>query len=146
MILIDANLLIYSSIEGLDHHEAAREWLDKQLNQAAPVGLPWASLLAYLRLVTNPRVFTPQVKMADALDRVSDWLGCEAVWVPQPTERHATLLGQLLSLPGVHSNLVPDAHLAALAMEHGLTLCSVDGDFARFPELRWMNPLAEARG
>jgi predicted nucleic acid-binding protein len=69
------------------------------------------------------------------------WLACETAWVPQPTERHAELLGAFLALPGVHGNLVPDAQLAALALEHGLTLCSTDGDFARFPGLAWQNPL-----
>jgi predicted nucleic acid-binding protein len=81
--------------------------------------------------------------MADAWQQVTAWLDCDTVWTPQPTERHAEVLGQLLSLPGVHGNLVPDAHLAALAIEHGLMLCSPDGDFARFPGLRWSNPLAK---
>ena len=74
--------------------------------------------------------------------QVMRWLAADPVWVPQPTERHADVLGELLTLPGVHGNLVPDAHLAALAIEHGLTLCSTDGDFARFPGLRCINPLA----
>ena len=65
-----------------------------------------------------------------------------AAWIPQPTDRHVDFLDILLALPGVHANLVPDAHLAALALEHGLTLCSTDGDFARFPSLRYLNPLA----
>ena len=79
--------------------------------------------------------------MVDAWRQVRAWLACEATWIPQPTEHHADL-DELLALPGVHANLVPDAHLAALAMEHGLTLCSTDGDFARFPSLRLLNPLA----
>jgi hypothetical protein len=70
------------------------------------------------------------------------WLGCETAWMPQPTERHADVLVRLLSLPGISGKLIPDAHLAALAIEHGLTLCSADVDFARFAELRWENPLA----
>ena len=74
--------------------------------------------------------------------QVIRWLAAEPVWVPQPTERHADVLGGPVALPGVHGNLVPDAHLAALAIEHGLTLCSTDGDFARFPRLRFFNPLA----
>src|SRR5664280_1531102 len=74
--------------------------------------------------------------------QVRAWLACETAWIPQPTERHADLLNELLALPGVHGNLVPDAHLAALALGHGLTLCSTDGDFARFPILRWQNPIA----
>jgi len=142
MILIDANILIYSHVASFSQHEAARNWLDQQLNGPTRVGLPWVSLLAFLRLVTNPRVFEQPESMADAWRQVRAWLACETAWLPQPTERHADLLDELLALPGVHANLVPDAHLAALALEHGLALCSTDGDFARFPSLRWLNPLA----
>ena len=141
MILVDANILIYSHVESCPQHQMSRDWLDQQLNGSARVGLPWPSVLAFLRLVTNPRVFEQPETMADAWAQVSAWLACESTWTPQPTERHTDLLDELLSLPGVHANLVPDAHLAALALEHGLTLCSTDGDFARFPALRWLNPL-----
>ncbi|HKO08008.1 MAG TPA: type II toxin-antitoxin system VapC family toxin [Alphaproteobacteria bacterium] len=141
MILLDANILIYAHVSSFAHHQLARSWLDRQLNGPAPVGLPWASLLAFLRLVTNPRVFEQPEPIAEAWRQVLAWLACESAWTPQPTERHAELLGEFLALAGVHGNLVPDAHLAALAVEHGLTLCSTDGDFARFPGLRWLNPL-----
>jgi toxin-antitoxin system PIN domain toxin len=142
VILVDANILIYSHVESFAQHKSARDWLDHQLNGSTRVGLPWVSLLAFLRLVTNPRVFERPEPMLDAWRQVRAWLTCEPAWIPQPTERHADLLDQLLALPGVHANLVPDAHLAALALEHGLTLCSTDGDFARFPSLRYLNPLA----
>ena len=102
----------------------------------------WLSLLAFLRVATNPRAFRSPLTMAVAWEQVSTWLSVETVWTPEPTERHATVLGELLALPGVYGNLVPDAHLAALAIEHGLTLCSTDGDFARFPGLTWLNPLS----
>ena len=141
MTLVDASLLVYAHVTSLPQHERAREWLDAQLNGAAPVGLPWSSLLAFLRLVTNPRVFEQPEAIAGAWDQVLAWLGCETVWIPQPGERHAELLGELLSLPGTRANLVPDADLAALTIEHGLTLYSTDGDFARFPRVRWTNPL-----
>ena len=143
MILIDVNILIYASLPGFQQHRAARLWLDHQLSMTNPVGVPWATVLAYLRLVTNARIFSPPVAMAVAWQRVSAWLACDVVWMPQPTERHSEVLARLLVQPGVHGDLVPDAHLAALAIEHGLTLCSSDGDFARFPELRWLNPLAK---
>ena len=142
MILVDANILIYAHVNSFDQHQAARDWLDKQLNGSAPVGLPWASVLAFLRLVTNPRVFEHPESILDAWVQARTWLACETVWLPQPTERHADLLGEFLALPGVHGNLVPDAHMAALAVEHGLTLYSTDGDFARFRGLRWLNPIA----
>lgn len=142
MILVDANILIYSHVESFSQHFVAHDWLDQQLNGSARVGLPWVSLLAFLRLVTNPRVFERPEPIADAWRQVRAWLACDTAWIPQPTERHADLLDELLALPGVHANLVPDAHLAALALEHGLTLCSTDGDFARFPALHLLNPLA----
>jgi len=141
LILVDANILIYAHVNSFAQHDAARFWLDRQLNGVPRVGLPWPSLLAFLRLVTNPRVFEHPEPIADAWSQVLAWLACETAWVPQPTERHTELLGAFLALPGVHGNLVPDAQLAALALEHGLTLCSTDGDFARFPGLAWRNPL-----
>lgn len=141
MILIDANILIYAHVSSFAQHTDAREWLDQQLNGSSSVGLPWAVLLAFLRLVTNPRVFEKPEPIGDAWRQANAWLACETVWIPQPTERHPELLGEFLGLPGMHGNLVPDAHLAALAVEHGLTLCSTDGDFARFRGLRWLNPM-----
>jgi toxin-antitoxin system PIN domain toxin len=141
VILVDANILVYAHVSSFTQHDRARDWLDQQLNGAAPVGLPWVSLLAFLRLVTNPRVFARPEPITDAWRQVLAWLNCETVWIPQPAERHAEQLGQLLAVPGVYANLVPDAHLAALAIEHGLVLCSTDGDFGRFPGLRWLNPL-----
>jgi hypothetical protein len=143
VILVDANILIYAHVSSFSQHNAAREWLDRQLNGPTRVGLPWVSLLAFLRLVTNPRVFEHPEPIGDAWRQVCAWLACEVAWSPQPTERHADLLGEFLQLPGVRGNLVPDAHLATLAMEHGLTLCSTDGDLARFRGLRWQNPLAQ---
>jgi toxin-antitoxin system PIN domain toxin len=141
VILVDANILVYAHVQSLALHERARDWLDQHLNGSARVGLPWASLLAFLRLVTNPRVFERPEPITDAWHQVGEWLGCGTVWVPHPGERHPELFGRLLAIPGAHANLVPDAHLAALAMEHGLALCSTDGDFGRFPGLRWLNPL-----
>jgi len=141
VILVDANILVYAHVISVAQHERARDWLDQQLNGATPVGLPWPSLLAFLRFVTNPRVFERPEPSTDAWRQVLAWLDCETVWIPQPAERHAELLAQLLAMPGIHANLVPDAHLAALAMEHGLVLCSTDGDFARFTGLHWLNPL-----
>ncbi|HTT79436.1 MAG TPA: TA system VapC family ribonuclease toxin [Stellaceae bacterium] len=143
-ILVDANLLIYAFNKAAAQHEVARDWLETRLTGSARVGLPWASLLAFLRIVTNPRLFPRAVDAAGAWQQIANWLSSDAAWIPVPTERHAALLAPILTLPGVRGDLVPDAHLAALAMEHGLTLCSNDGDFARFPGLRWQNPLVAA--
>ncbi|MBV8714765.1 MAG: PIN domain-containing protein [Chloroflexi bacterium] len=143
MILVDANLLVYSHVASFPQHSRARDWLDEQLTGTTRVGLPWPSLLAFLRLVTNPRMFARPEPIAAAWAQVQAWLECDVAWIPQPGEDHTRLLAEQLTLPGVLANLVPDAHLAALAIEHGLTLCSTDGDFARFPRLRWSNPLSD---
>lgn len=142
MILVDANILLYACNAEADQHSKSRAWLDEQLSGATPVGLPWLSLLGFLRIATNARAFRSPLTMASAWQQVTNWLSAETVWTPDTTERHGAVLSNLLALPGVHGNLVPDAHLAALAIEHGLTLCSTDGDFARFPGLSWRNPLA----
>jgi toxin-antitoxin system PIN domain toxin len=142
VILIDANLLLHAKNSALSQHNATRDWLDRRLNGETPVGLPWSSLLAFLRIGTNPRIFERPLTMAQAWAQVDAWLSCEVVWTPDPTARHSEILARLLRHPGVYANLVPDAHLAALAIEHGLELCSTDGDFARFTGLRWSNPLA----
>jgi toxin-antitoxin system PIN domain toxin len=141
VILVDVNILLYATNRGSEYHAAAAAWLNRQLAGSNSVGLPWPTTLAFLRLATSSRVFPRPLPMAVAWRQISEWLAAEPVWVPRPTERHAEVLGGLLAEPGVHGNLVPDAHLAALAIEHGLTLCSVDGDFARFPGLRWENPI-----
>jgi toxin-antitoxin system PIN domain toxin len=142
LILVDANLLIYATISSFSQHRAAREWLDRQLNGSTRVGLPWSSVLAVMRVVTNPRALARPLSTADAWGQVTGWLGCDPAWIPLPTEQHASILGRLLELPGVRANLVHDADLAALAIEHGLILYSTDGDFGRFPGLRWQDPLA----
>ena len=141
MILVDANLLIYSHVGSMPQHHKARDWLDACLNGAAPVGLPWPSLLSFVRLATNPRIFERPLSIAGAWKQIRSWLDCPPVWIPTPTDKHRQILEVLLSDIGGRSNLVPDAHLAALALEHGLILCSTDGDFARFQALRWQNPL-----
>jgi hypothetical protein len=142
VILVDANILVYAHVGSVPQHEGARTWLDTELSGTSRVGLPWPSLLGFLRLVTNPRVFQRPESMGDAWAQVAAWLDADVAWIPQPTERHQDVLASLLGAPGMQANLVPDAHLAALAIEHGLTLCSTDGDFGRFPTLRWRDPLA----
>jgi len=145
VILLDANLLIYAHVESFTQHPRARRWVDAQLSGEVPVGIPWVSVIAFLRIVTNPRVFERPAPIDDAWRQVRDWLSADVSWVPEPTARHADVLGSLLAATGAHAALVPDAHLAALAIEHGLTLQSTDRDFARFPRLRWNNPLAGER-
>lgn len=141
MILVDANLLIYATMSGTPQHAAARSWLDEKLNGRFQVGLSWSSLLAFLRITSNPRLFEQPMALEDALHQVSAWLSVPVVWIPVPTERHYELVSSLLANE-TRSDLVTDAHQAALALEHGLVLCSTDGDFERFAGLRWENPLS----
>jgi toxin-antitoxin system PIN domain toxin len=142
VILVDANLLLYAANRAAPEHERTRAWLDERLNGNVRVGLPWPSLLAFARIVTNPAIVRHPVEPLAAWQQIRQWLDCDVVWIPLPTERHAEVLEDLVALPGLTSRLIPDAHLAALAIEHGLRLCSTDGDFARFPGLKWENPLA----
>jgi uncharacterized protein len=142
MILVDANILIYASSQRSPQHKRALAWLNEQLNGTGRVGIPWVCAVAFIRVTTNPRVVPNVISAVSAWEQVRGWFSCPSAWIPQPTEHHLDILGELLSLPGMVGNLVTDAHLAALAIEHGLTLCSNDGDFARFKQLKWMNPLA----
>ena len=144
MLLLDANLLIYAVSADLPEHAAARAWLDDQLNGTDRVGLPWHSLLAFLRITSNPRVLERPLPLRDGWDVVAAWLGLPTTWIPGPGERHAEILGELLPAARSH-DLVADAHLCAIAVEHGLTVASSDGDFARFETVRWDNPLAPRR-
>jgi len=141
LILVDANLLLYARSQETPQHEAARAWLDAQLSGRRKVGLPWESLLAFVRLVSNPRIFAHPEPVSEAWAQVREWLGAPPVWIPLPTDRHLDVLSDLLPAVG-RAELLPDAHLAALAIEHGLVLASTDRDFARFERLRWVNPLA----
>jgi len=143
VILVDANILIYAFDTDSTEHARARQWLDACLNEAPRVALPWPSLLAFLRIVTNPRVMQRPASMSIARAQARTWLGCPAVWVPIPGERHMEILDGLLAAAGIHGNLVMDAHIAALAIEHGLDVYSTDSDFARFEQLRWINPLGD---
>jgi uncharacterized protein len=142
-VLIDANLLIYSADTASKFHGPAREWLLAQLNGTHRIGLPWQSLAAFLRVATHPRIFANPLSPDIAWRQVEIWLSAPAAWIPSPGSAHADLLGSLFARHEIAGNLVPDATLAALALEHGLAVCSADTDFARFaPEgLRWENPL-----
>ena len=141
MILVDANLLIYAHVSGMPAHKKARQWLESKLSDISRIGLPWASLLAFVRLITNPRVFTRPSTIRDAWAQVEEWLAGKRVWIPEPGPAHAQILGRLLLQGGYRPDLVPDAHLAAVAIEHGLTLCSADADFSRFEGLSYINPI-----
>ena len=140
-MLLDANILIYAVDEESPRHDKALDWLSAALNGPERVGLPWLSLSAFLRITTNARATRAPLSSAAAWSYVCDWLECEATWIPNPTEHHADVLGSLIERYDLRANLIPDAQMAALAIEHGLDLYSVDTDFARFSEIQWVNPL-----
>lgn len=140
-MLVDANLLLFATDSDSPFHAAAAAWLTAQLNGPRRVGLPWQSLGAFLRISTHPRASERPLTPQQAWAQVEDWLAAGTAWIPQPTERHSEVLGGLVASYQLRGNLVPDAQLAALAIEHGLTLYSADTDFARFREVRWENPL-----
>lgn len=142
-MLLDANILLFAVDASAPQHQRAATWLTAQLNGSRPVGIAWESLTAFLRIATHPRASTSPVSAEQAWRLVDDWLAADPVWVPVATERHATLLGDLVTRHHLTGNLIPDAHLAALAIEHGLLMCSADTDFGRFTELRWLNPLSQ---
>jgi toxin-antitoxin system PIN domain toxin len=141
VILVDANLLVYAKFSDLPQHDAARRWLEQTLNSPGRTGLPWPSLLAFLRLATNPRLFEAPLAIGAAWAQVVEWIAHPRVWIPEPTRDHQEILGRMLAATQATANLVPDAHMAAIAIGHGLTLCSSDSDFARFPGLDWSNPI-----
>jgi toxin-antitoxin system PIN domain toxin len=142
VILVDTNLLLYANVKGGAEHERARAWFDAQFRGGARIGLPWDSLLGFVHIVSNPRAHASFITVEEAWRHVRTWLRADNVWIPQPTERHDAILDEVFTSTRSRTGDVMDAHLAALAIEHGLILCSADRDFARYPALRWFNPLA----
>ncbi len=141
MNLVDANILLYAYNESSALHARACAWLESVLSGSEPVGLAWITITAFLRIATSPRVFERPMLPAQAAAVVSDWLSLPSITVFSPGERHWDILRGLMERGQTCGPLVMDAHLAALAMEHGLVLCTTDRDFARFPGLRFLNPL-----
>jgi uncharacterized protein len=138
--LVDANVLLYAVNEDARHHHQARAWLDGALSGDTTVAFAWIALLAFLRLATKVDLFPSPLSLDEAMDRIDAWLGAPAAVVVEPTAAHARVVRQLLRSVGVGGNLVNDAHLAALAMEHRCGLVSYDNDFARFEGVSWTTP------
>ena len=141
MILVDANLLLYAYDPRSEQHTASRRWLEDALSGPTLVRFAWLSLWAFLRISTNPRVFERPLSMTEAEGHVSSWLAQPVAGVLDPGERHWEILRGLTAAGQTAGPLVMDAALAAIAIEHGATLCTTDRDFARFPGLHWTNPL-----
>lgn len=145
MKLVDLNLLLYAVNAESVCHARAKAWVEKVFSGNEPVGLPWVVLLGFLRLATNPRIFSRPLSPGQAMEIVDGWLVLPCVRILLPRADHWRVLRPLLDATGTAGNLTTDAHLAALAIENGCELCSTDSDFRRFPSLRWVNPLAPSR-
>jgi len=141
-VIIDANILLYAIDLASPYHDAAAEWFEGVLNGEQRVGLPWQTLGAFLRISTHPRISARPLTTVQAQDYVDMWLALGTVWIPPATERTARIYDRLARRHSITGNLVTDGQLAALSVEFGVALVSADSDFARFPEVSWVNPLA----
>jgi uncharacterized protein len=140
LVVVDANVLLYAVDTATAHHQQSRSWLDTSLAGAEAVGLAWVALLAFVRVGTNPAILPAPMTVDEAVGQVEAWLGAPAAIVVHPTARHAGVLRGLMSETGTAGNLTTDAHLAALAIEHGAEIVSYDRDFARFAGVRHRLP------
>lgn len=141
MIVPDVNVLVHAYNTDSPVHEAARTWWEDTLSDPAPVGLAWAVILGFLRITTHRQILRHPLPVDKSCSHAESWLAQPQVTLLHPGERHASVLFDLLRRLGSAGNLTTDAHLAALAIEHQAELNSTDADFARFPGLRWRNPL-----
>lgn len=142
MKIIDLNLLLYAVNRDSPRHSAARTWLQDAMSGGERIALTWTVLLGFIRLTTSPRILERPLSVDDALRTVDAWLAQPSVTPLEPGDNHWMILRELVADAGAAGNLTTDAHLAALAIEHGAELCSTDSDFARFKRLRWTNPLS----
>lgn len=141
-MLLDANLLICSTNRASPYYALANRLMDELMSGDRRVGIPWQTIGAFVRITTHPRATAHPLTGDQAWGLVDSWLAAPPAWIPPATETTARVYGDLTSQIPITGNLVPDAMLAALAIEHGLELWSADTDFARFPGLRWLNPLS----
>lgn len=146
MTFVDVNLLVYAVNSQASHHKAAKNWWESALSGGENIGLAWAVLLAFVRLTTMPGLVHQPLRVTEAFDLVQMWLEHQSVYLIEPGPRHLLILRDLLQRCGTAGNLTTDAHLAALAIEHNADLYSFDRDFARFPGLRWRDPLKRGFG
>ncbi|HUH07859.1 MAG TPA: type II toxin-antitoxin system VapC family toxin [Egibacteraceae bacterium] len=140
MKVVDANVLLYAVNEDDQHHERARGWLDAALSGYETIGFTWVALLAFLRLSTKVGLFPRPLSVTDSCATITDWLGASPSVLLAPTVRHAAVLSGLLAAVGTGGNLVSDAHLAAIVLEHGASVVTFDNDFGRFLGVQWEPP------
>ena len=142
MIVVDANLLLYAYGESSLHHKKARAWLEGVLSGVEMVGLPWQTLAAFVRIATDPRVPGYRRSREEVVSVVNEWLAQPVARLLVPGERSLPIFQEMILTGQASGPLVSDAELAALTVEHGGVLHTADRDFARFPGLRWVNPLS----
>ena len=141
MIIPDINLLVYAYASDAPHHDRARSWWESCLTNPGVVGLPWAVMLGFVRIMSSPAVFRDPMPPVEALDHVRSWLDRPQTQIVIPGPRHLDILTEIMASSRAPGRLTTDAHLAALAIETQSELYSNDVDFARFSGLRWRNPL-----
>ena len=141
MIIPDVNLLIYAYDVHSSKHPEAKHWLESLMNGDSLIGIPWASILGFIRISTSPNIFPNPVTLKDSENAVRSWLSRRETIIVHPGDQHADILFHILKHAGTAGNLTTDAHLAALAIEHQAELHSTDADMSRFPGLKWFNPL-----
>jgi uncharacterized protein len=144
MKIVDANVLLYATDEQARHHQVSKQWLEGALTGEEPIGLAWVVLLAFVRISTNPRAYVNPLTPDQATGVVLKWLAQQAAFVVEPNERHAHVLAGLLRTVSTGGNLVTDAHIAAMALEHQAAVITFDSDFGKFPGLRWSAPALDA--
>ena len=140
MYLIDANILLYTKIDSFRFHHKTKEWFDNTISSGIRVGIPWDSITAFMRISTNRKIIENPLSTIEAWNQIKEWLDIDTLWIPLPTDNHFQILDKLVKYCEGTSGLIHDAHLAALALSHGLKVVSGDSDFARFPEVIWYNP------
>ncbi len=145
MKLPDVNLLLYAVNSAEPLHVRAKQWLERSLSEDEPFAFDWTVLLAFLRISTRANIFARPLKVKQSFEFIESWLNQPCVEIVTPTPRHAAILQEIILPLGTGGNLLSDAHLAALSIEHGATLYSADHDFSRFPGLNWANPLESTR-
>jgi toxin-antitoxin system PIN domain toxin len=141
LIIPDINLLVYSYASDAPFHEAAKDWWEDCLSKPGVVGLPWAVILGFVRIMSSNAVFTDPMETLDAISHVKSWLDCPQTQLLTPGPRHLEILADIMGSARASGRLTTDAHLAALAIETQAVLYSNDVDFSRFPGLRWKNPI-----
>jgi uncharacterized protein len=146
MIVLDANLLLYAYDSRSEKHEQARKWVEQVFSNGAMLGLPWQTVAAFIRITTNPRIPGERFSLDEVVRLVDQWLELPNVKLLAPGDQHWAMLRKLLIAGQARGPLATDAQLAALTMEHGGVLHTTDRDFARFPELKWTNPIEAGTG